>query len=277
MKNTIEGLLNLLTEEDNSMQYDPYSDENNNVKYYHDPKVRYGKDWSEHGGNFAVERNGNVYYVSRSITVSLYSFCKNRQGNWCILANQRGKGANGANGKWNVSCGYLDYNETAESGAQRETYEETGVKIPYNKIKMKHVNSAGGINKNILSSYDDINTEIGKIGKDTKADKSQNVNIRFTAVLNGVIDNYPIDISHCEPGEVSNAKWIPLDEIGKYIWAFGQGNSILSQAEDSIGRQYFKNNRNNIVSMISNLKKEIGNNQRAQTLLKNILKKTKNQ
>ena len=186
----------------------------NTVKLGYDPKVRSGKDWHEKGGNFPVIRDGKTLYVSRSVAMSLYCFCKNRKGEWCVLANKRGPGAPNGQGLWNVVCGYLDYGdrakegrfETAEEGAARECWEECGLKIDPSILQQQGVNST-----------------------------SENVTIRFAAVLTGTTDNYPLSLANCEANEVTDVAWIPLQYVKRLKWAFGQGYKILPQAKTSLG------------------------------------------
>lgn len=59
--------------------FDP-EDEYNKVELGDDPNIRYGKEWAEKGGNFPVKRNGKTFYVSRSVSVSLYCYCQNKGG-----------------------------------------------------------------------------------------------------------------------------------------------------------------------------------------------------
>lgn len=214
------------------------------VELVHDPKLRSGAEWAKHGGNFPIKRNGRVYYVSRSVAVSLYCYCRDRQGNWCVLANQRGPGAPNNVGLWNVPCGYLDYNEDALTAAARETFEETGVKVPKEKIMFMGANS-------------------GNFGG------SQNVSMRHACVLDGTVDNYPVSDGNCEEGEVSDIQWIRLNEIGKYKWAFGMGHKIISQAKTSL-IPYMKDN--GVDDLIKKLRHEIRGNVRANNLLDKILK-----
>ena len=171
-----------------STEFDP-NDQYNQVKLVHDPKVRHGKNWADNGGNFPVERNGKIFYVSRSVAVSLATFCQDKYGRWCILANQRGPSATNA-GLWNLPAGFLDYGESTEGAAIRETFEETGVDVSGAKLRLLGTNSSrfGG---------------------------SQNVNMAYVCVLDGVIDDYPVSDQNSEPGEVSDIKWIPiLDKDG---------------------------------------------------------------
>lgn len=171
---------------------------NNNIADYDtvtlgkDPKVKNGAEWAKNGGNFPIIRNGQTWYVSRSVTVSMKAYCKNEKGEWCVLANKRGPNTRNS-GAWNTPVGYLDYNETFEQAAIRETWEETGVNIPPEKVRM-------------------IATESHPHGR------VQDVVIRFGAVLDGVIDDYPLSDANSEPGEVSDIQWIPLSKVKKYRW-----------------------------------------------------------
>ena len=221
------------------------------VKLFKDPKVRSGKEWAEKGGNFAVERNGKVYYVSRSVAVSLCVFCIDKMGRWCILANQRGPSTSGA-GLWNVPSGFLDYGETAEDAAKRETWEETGVRIP-------------------------DGTHIRLLGTNTgRFSGSQNISMAFTCVLDGTVDDYPVSADHCEPGEVSDIKWIPImDGYGreqkdylKYRWNKNP-KSIFGRAETAL-LPYIRT-RDGYDDIVRKLKKEIQNNPTAMYLLNRLL------
>lgn len=192
------------------LEYFDKNDKYNQVSLVDDPKVRSGKAWADNIDNFPVERNGKIFYVSRSVAMSMYCYCKNKNGEWCVLANKRGNGAPNYQGMWNVPCGYLSWNESAEEGSARECWEETGVKIPLDKIQQQGVNSHnfGG---------------------------SQNVTIRFAAVLDGTTDDYPLSMANCEPGEVSDVAWIPLQYVKSLKWAFGQYHKVGEQAKTSLG------------------------------------------
>ena len=233
------------------------------VSLFNDPKVRSSADWAKWGGNFPVERNGHVYYVSRSMAVSLYVFCKDKNGEWCILANQRGRGAQNAQGLWNVPAGYLDYNESAEYAAKRETWEETGVNVPINKIHMM------GMNSGPIETDDDI--EHRQLRPVTS---KQDVAVRFAAVLDGVTDQYPVSDAHCEPGEVADIQWIPLSRVGRYSWAYGQGSKVLGQAKTSLGDFTSPNGgKDDIHTLVALLRREIANNPTASNLFDRLIKK----
>jgi len=223
------------------------------VELVNDPKVRSGKEWAEKGGNFPIKRNGKIFYVSRSVSVSMYAFCQDKWGNWCILANQRGPGCTSDRGLWNVPAGFLDYDETAEEAAIRETWEETGVDIPLDLVKAMGTNT-----------------------------HSETVRMRFSCVLPGTIEDYPTSDANCEPGEVSAIAWIPtLDargkkapELFKYKWVRNpndmaeQAYTMLSHLWDPKGSpQKTPKDR-----LIWHLKNEIRGNARANVLLDELLK-----
>ena len=254
-----------LSEASNYIKKTPYNKKKvdpNKVSLYNDPKVRSGDEWVKYGGNFPIERNGHIYYVSRSIAVSLYCYCRNSAGEWCILANQRGQGAQNANGLWNVPAGYLDYNESAPYAAKRETWEETGVNVPIRKIHMM------GMNSGQLETDDDIANR-----KLMPVNGKQDVSVRFAAVLDGTIDRYPVSNANCEPGEVADIKWIPLSKVKGYKWAYGQGDKVLAQARTSLGDYSNPNSYGDLNFMITQLKQEISNNPSALSILDKILKK----
>lgn len=184
--------------------------------YSYDDPLEYIKDDNVvDGGNFPIKRNGKEYWVSRSNVISLYVFCKDVSGRWCILASKRGPKSKVSPNKWNVVCGFLDYGYTLEDTAVKECFEETGVKINKNQLR----------NNGTFShrKYDAVST-------------------RFSCVLNGTTENYPTSITNCEPGEVSEAKWIPLDEVDQYIWMSNQGSKAKDAAKNILPNEQFEGN-----------------------------------
>ena len=158
--------------------------------------------------NFPIVHEGNTYWRSRSCTTVGYVFCCDKDGYIYILANQRGPGAPTNVGKWNVPCGYLDFNEDGQHGVARETFEETGVKIDAEKFKFDSVS---------FSKEDD-----------------QNVNMRYWVNLDGTIDDYPLSNEANEEGETSDIRWIKICDIQDYEWAFGHQNTILEMANKHV-------------------------------------------
>lgn len=194
-----------------------WSRKNTIPTYKDDDKLELVKDNNVvNGGNFPIKRNGKEYWVSRSMSISLYVFCKNKNDEWCVLASLRGPKVKFGASKWNVICGFLDYGYTLEETAVKECFEETGVRITTNMLRSHGVNSS-------------------RVRGD--------VNARFSVVLDGYTDKYPTSIANCEEGEVSEAKWIPLTELNKYNWWNKQGEKALSISQNIINSHILLNNK----------------------------------
>lgn len=155
------------------------------------------------------DSNGKEHWISRSMSVVMFVFCKNICGEWCVLASQRGEGTPDPEfvNAWNCQCGYLDYDETTKEAAQRETFEETGIKVPLNLIK--------------FWAYNDNPND----------DKRQNITFRFYAVYHHAItDDFKFSRSNMEKNEVGAIAWINLKNIDKMRWAFNHGKLIKGAA-----------------------------------------------
>lgn len=146
--------------------------------------------------NFSVIKDGKEYWVARNVAVVCFVFAP-INGEWCVLANQRGKGTPNYQGLWNCPCGYLDYNETTKQAAIRETYEETGVQLNHAKFW----------------SFND----------DPEKDDLQNVTFRYYSIIT---NPQPSTVSVSTEGrggeadEVGAISWIPINKIGDFEWAF---------------------------------------------------------
>lgn len=160
------------------------------------------KSKNEEMRNFPFVHNGKLYWYSRSVAVSNFVFAKNNLGTWCILANKRGAGTPDYSGFWNVPCGYLDFGETVEEAAQRETFEETNVFVKKEDIQLFHINSDPSSNR-------------------------QNVVFSFKSIMGDCCDNIRLSMEESEKNEVDEIKWIPLEEVGDYKWAFDHDIRII--------------------------------------------------
>ena len=175
------------------------------------------------GGNFAIKRNGKTYWISRSNTVSVYVFGYNENGVLHTLISKRGNKVAKGGGKWNVVTGYLDYRETLEHAAARECWEETGVKINEKNLVNLGTNS-----------------------------QKETVNTCFYIILDDTIENNPTSIENSEGDEVSQALWVPVNEIDKYNMWFGKKN-IISIA-NRIKNKSTVNSNNNYENFLNVLK-----------------------
>lgn len=239
--------------EDNGA-FDP-TDPYNAVELVDDPKVKSGKAWADTEGNFPIKRNGKIYYVSKSATASLAALCfDKKRGVWCILANQRGPGAGGKQGIWNLPVGYVERNESAEAAARRETFEETGVEIP-KEVRLRTLGSKSGY--------------------------SDRISFAFSCVLPGSIEDYPVSAANAEPGEVADIRWIPVltaggsrltTVVGKYRWD-RDPEEIINRAQTAL-LPYLKTN-DKYEELVKKLKQEISQNPTAMFLLNKILSMTK--
>ena len=183
------------------------------------------------GGNFGIRRNGKEYWVSRSNCISLYVYCKDERGVWNILASKRGSGPNiKSPNRWNVVNGFLDYGYSLEDTAVKECEEETGVIISKEMLKNQGTYSSR-VNGPVVT--------------------------RFVCFLDGTTAEHPTDISGAEPNEVTCAKWIPIDEVDKYFWLNGQGQSAAEKLKELLGYKESQNaDFKQIVLLLQKLFKE---------------------
>lgn len=147
--------------------------------------------------NFSIKVDKDIYWISRSVGVVLIAIFKYR-GEKYILANKRGIGAGNHIGLWNLPCGYLDYNETGEMAASRETKEETGVYVPPERLEVHSIDThPAQYNQNIVIRYKWTQ----------RIDMMTDITDQFT-------------FANTEPNEVEEIQLIPLSRIREYKWAF---------------------------------------------------------
>lgn len=161
--------------------------------------------------NFEFKHDGKSYWYSRGIVCISYIFATDKDDNLYVLANKRGSGVSDTN-KWNCPCGHLDFDESCKDCAIRETFEETGVDISKCRLQLYTIND-----KDFDSSDQSISFHY------------------YVNITNKTIDELIPNKSHMETNEVSEAKWINVDEIDNYDWAFNHDNRI----KQVIKRMYF--------------------------------------
>lgn len=171
-------------------------------KWYRD------KRWSKTPAhNFPFIYRGKKFWFSRTVGVSQVIFAKNKQNMWCILAKQRGKGNSSFPHMWTLPCAYIDFNQTGEQATQKETYESTHVFVPLKNIKFFTALTSPSINKQ--------NVEL----------------VYYTIIENKTIDDIPITLPPNNLNVTENAKWIPINNIQHYNWAFDHDDMIMNVAE----------------------------------------------
>ena len=132
-----------------------------------------------------------------------------------VLIGERGKGAADYQGKWNVPCGYLDWNENGTNGIFREIYEETGVYIPNilktDEILDNHMNQPFHVNTDIESNRQNVSLSYGLYFKSDSLPKLSDEN--------------------SEPDEVGDIKWVKIIDIDKFDFAFDHDERIMMYYE----------------------------------------------
>ena len=145
-----------------------------------------------------------IGWFSRSMATALFAFCKDEDGDWCVLASERGLEAADFRGMWNCPCGYLDYDETTKECAVRECFEETGVQIPIDSL--------------VFINYED----------DPVTANRQNVTFRFGAKIEDhITTDFKFSKENNEGAEVGEIKWVKIKDIDNYEWAFNHKNRIV--------------------------------------------------
>lgn len=157
--------------------------------------------------NFPLKYKGRTIWHSRACAVAGFVFAKNRMGEWCILANQRGEGTPDFQGMWNCPCGFIDFNETGSKACAREIYEECGLRIVgEGLIKFLEVND------------------------DPEDSNNQNITLRYYAKIEDLKaeDMLLGSTGLGEKNEVEERLWIPMSHLDDYKWAFNHKNIIKS-------------------------------------------------
>lgn len=159
--------------------------------------------------NYQIKgEDGKMYWVHRAITVVGVVFKIDRENEKVfVLANKRGKGTPDFQGLWNVPCGYVDFDETLTEACAREVKEETGYDFNPDLFNIFGIN-------------------------DNPEENRQNITARFFAMVES--DDMPAqEVLDGEDDEVEEVKWILLEEINNYKWAFNH-DRVIKAAFDFI-------------------------------------------
>ncbi|MCK5918870.1 MAG: NUDIX hydrolase [Cocleimonas sp.] len=148
-----------------------------------------------------------IIWHSRSSTVVITVWCIVKNTSYLLLG-KRGDGCPDEVGKWNLPCGYLDWNETLSEAAEREVFEETGLNI---RSVQKDTNA-------IINSYMHQPWKVSSSISGRKNAK-QNISHHFALVYKAD-ELAELSTAYCEPDEVSDLKWITQDEINNFDYAF---------------------------------------------------------
>ena len=188
----------------------PYKAFNANTVEYHDD-------------NFIVPKNKTItLYDGRYCAVAGFIYAM-VNGKYSVLANRRGSGTPDFQGYWNCPCGFLERNENSQQGIARETREECVENISPDNFKVVFVQTEPSEcnNGNVTIHH---TVFLGK---------------KYQYALGPNLDVWD-DGRGGEKNEVQDIKWIPVDQIDEYNWAFGHNKTILKYAAPKWKRIWYK-------------------------------------
>jgi 8-oxo-dGTP pyrophosphatase MutT (NUDIX family) len=159
--------------------------------------------------------DGRTVWLSRSVAVVVHVWMK-VDGVFYLLTGKRGPGCPDEVGRWNLPCGYLDWDEDLQQACQREVWEETGVKLADYLYQ--------GKGKILVDAYSDVPWLVtSSITADNS--KKQNVSHHYGLVIEAD-ELPPLSSENCEPGEISDLKWATKEEITELDFCFNHDTRI---------------------------------------------------
>lgn len=159
-----------------------------------------------------------MLYESRSVAVTAVVLAWDEAtGTFRALVGERGSAVDSA-GKWCLSCGYLDWDESLVDAVHREVFEETG-------LDLKALEASG----DAVVSKDPIFIE------GVPEAHRQNVTARFVVELCKLVEP---TTANAEPDEVVRLEWLEVSEaaIATRAWAF-KHDEILGELAAFYGRE----------------------------------------
>lgn len=142
--------------------------------------------------------DGRRVAIDRSVGVVMLCYTI-ASDNIYILVNKRGTKTSEFKSKWNLPSGYINWDESGEEAAVRETFEETGIDIPVEWVKeVEHSTSP--------------------------KENRQNIIFRYAVQVSNDYMNKSLTTQDSE--EVDNIKWINFNELDTVEWAFNQKEAI---------------------------------------------------
>ena len=149
------------------------------------------------------EHAGETLWSGRYCCVAGFIFSHTNGDNVKVLAVKRGKSCPDFQGLWCCPCGFLEADESGEEGTVRETYEETGYEFPIRDFELFDVET------------------------DPMLCNKAHVTLMYSCVIPQYqVSDYLDEDWLTFDSECEDVKWIPVDEISKYEWAFGHDKII---------------------------------------------------
>ena len=171
--------------------------------------------------NKSYNVDGKLLWESRSVAVAGVVFAWKIGDDYPhVLVSKRGVNSADFQGKMNLTCGYIDFSETATEAMIRETWEETGLNLKSileskDVDKIEHMNQPWNVNSSPYANRQNITLRFGLCFAIDKDDDFPLLSVDNNEVV----------------GEVEDPKWIKFDEINNYEWAFGHDKVIEEYLE----------------------------------------------
>lgn len=186
-----------------------------------------------HTPNKSYIIEGEEIWISRSCAV-VGIIILLKDGKFYTLINKRGIGAAPPKGKWNICCGYIDFDESGINAVKRELFEESGLDI--DEILKNNLI----LSKKYLDQPFFVNTD----------PKENRQNISLTYALIFAADEFPETTNqYSEPNEIEEIKWVEIKDIDNYDFAFNHNDRIKMFAEKEL--TWFKRLKYRIIHIFS--------------------------
>jgi len=166
--------------------------------------------------NKLINYEGKDIWLSRSVAVVGIHLAKSNGETYVLIEKRSNK--MDCPEKWSAVCGYLDWDESGYEAVVRETYEETGLYVPF-QTEMVFNNKSNPI----------------RVNTDPHKDARQNITLVYLFVYE-YTDKLPKEVTMFRSSEVDDVMWLNVNNLdnGSYfddtsVWAFHH-DSVIADA-----------------------------------------------
>jgi len=170
--------------------------------------------------NEFVDKDGKTKWLSRSLAVVVTVILNGEK----ALIVKRGNKISHSN-KWCNPCGYLDWDESGTQASFREVWEESGLDIG----EIIDTNPDSISFQSMIDPWD--------IVTNPELNHNQDVALYYGICINSDVEP-EIHNRNCEEGEILDTKWVRIEDLINFEFAFGHENRILKYID------YIKKNEN---------------------------------